>query len=198
MADSEQALVRRIQSGDTDAFAELVTGHHRSVYGIALSVTGDTDEAEDMTQSCFVDAFARIGELRDGRRFSSWLYAIARNRCRDWLRDRRRRPVLLSDPEQLGVADLPELPQEPEARVLAESRRDEVRAVVRGLPPEYRSVVALRYVAELSFDEIADALGVSASAARVRCHRARRMLEDRLEALERIGQEDGTQKLQAN
>lgn len=104
MADSGHALVRRVQNGDTDAFTELVTGHHKSVYGIALSVTGDTDEAEDMTQSCFVDAFARIGELRDGRRFSSWLYAIARNRCRDWLRDRRRRPVLLSDPEQLGVA----------------------------------------------------------------------------------------------
>jgi len=180
MPHSDNGLVQRTQSGDTAAFAKLVAGHQKAVYGIALSATEDAEEAEDLVQASFVSAFTRIGELRDGRRFGAWLYAIARNKCRDWLHDRPRRPALLSDTSgltELGGTD-PAL--DPEMEALAGISRGEVRTAVRGLPAEYRAVVVLRYVAELTYDEIAEALSITPVTARVRCHRARAMLEQRL------------------
>lgn len=75
----EQRLVNRARRGDARAFEELVLTYQRAVFALVSALTGENDEAEDLTQDCFVQALQQIGELRDGDRFGPWLYAIARN-----------------------------------------------------------------------------------------------------------------------
>ena len=180
MPAPEEHIIQRVREGDTEAFGDLVASYQGPVYRIAVSTTGDTGEAEDLTQTCFVDAFLRIGELRDGHRFAPWLYAIAHNRCRDWLRKHSRRPVLLGDPSELLGANVPEFPGNPEQHVLASAHHERIRTAVNGLPTDYRAVVELRYIGELSYAEIAQALGIKVSAVKMRWHRARKMLQERL------------------
>lgn len=180
MSAPDEHTVQRVREGDTEAFGDLVASHQGPVYRIAVATTGDAAEAEDLTQSCFVEAFTRIGELRDGHRFAPWLYAIAHNSCRDWLRKHSRRPVLLGDPPRLRSADAAELPGNPEHRVLASVRDEPVRRAVNSLPADYRAVVVLRYIGELSYAEIAEAMGMKVSAVKMRWHRARKMLQERL------------------
>lgn len=180
MSASDNGLVQRVREGDTGAFDCLVASYEKAVYAIAVATAGNGPEAEDLTQTCFVEAFSRIGELRDGHRFAPWLYAIAHNRCRDWLRQRSRRPILLGDPSTLRGNSPTELPTNPERAVLVSERNATIKAAVDALPPKYRLVVLLRYVGEVSYDEIAEVLSVSVSTAKVRCHRARKMLRQRL------------------
>ena len=116
MPASDDAIVQRVCAGDTEAFGHLVVGHRKSVYSIAAATTGDADEAEDIVQSAFVEAFRRIGELRDGHRFGSWLHAITRNMCSDWLRRHSRAAALFGDPSKLqsvAPAELPDPPHNP-------------------------------------------------------------------------------------
>lgn len=180
MSVPDEHIVQRVREGDTEAFGGLVASHQGPVYRIAAATTGDAAEAEDLTQSCFVAAFTRIGELRDGRRFAPWLYAIAHNSCRDWLRKHSRRPVLLGDPSKLRGADPSESPNSPESHALAAARDEPVRRAVNSLPSDYRDVVVLRYVCGLSYAEIAETMGMKLSAVKMRWHRARKMLQERL------------------
>ena len=149
-------------------------------YALVSGITGENDEAEDLAQTCFIEAYKRLGELRDDDRFGSWLYAIARNKARDWLRRRAHSPDLVGDPSRLSARDPAELPTSPEAEVLATVDDGAVRSIVGGLPAKYRTVVLLRCLGELSFAEIAEATRASRDAVAKRWHRARAMLRERL------------------
>lgn len=180
MREPDDAVVERVRKGDTEAFAELVAAYRKPLYALVSGMTGENDESEDLTQTCFVEAFRRLGELRDEKRFGPWLYAIARNRCRDWIRQQSRQPALVGDPSRLQPAARPELPTSPRSSAFEELQREAVETAVASLPPEYRAVVTLRYVGELSYAEIAQATGASVSAVAMRWHRARKMLKERL------------------
>ena len=180
MRRPEEHLITQVCQGDTEAFGELIVAHQNAVYAVVLAITGDIDTADDLTQTCFLEAFRRLGELRDRDRFGPWLHAIARNRSRDWLRQQSRAPDLSGDPSELRDAARHELPEDPQARALASERDEAVRRAVSTLSAEYRSVVLLRYIGELDYADIADALGISVSAVKMRWHRARIMLEERL------------------
>jgi RNA polymerase sigma-70 factor (ECF subfamily) len=174
-------LAERARRGDTEAFAQLVRTHQNAVFAIASAITLDSDSAEDLTQICFLEAFRRLGELRDGQRFTPWLHAIARNRARDWLRQQSRVRALSGDPSEPGSRWSQELPEDPQVAALATERNEAVKRTVYSLPREYREVVLLRYVGELNHAEIAEALGISVPAVKMRWHRARKILEQRLE-----------------
>lgn len=180
MREPDEVIVDRVREGDTEAFADLVSAYRKPVFALVAGMTGGNDEAEDVTQTCFVQAFSRLGELRDGRRFGPWLYAIARNRCRDWVRQRTRRPALVDDSSRPRNDSPSGLPTNPQDQVLASLRDEAVEAAVRSLPAKYRAVVTLRYVGGLSSREVAEAMGVSVSAAAMRWHRAKKMLRERL------------------
>ncbi|HJN14757.1 MAG TPA: sigma-70 family RNA polymerase sigma factor [Armatimonadota bacterium] len=180
MREPDEIIVDRVRKGDTEAFAGLVSAYRKPIYALVSGMTGENDEAEDVTQTCFVQAYSRLGELRDGHRFGPWLYAIARNRCRDWIRQRSRRPALVDDPSKLRSDSAPGLPTNPEDQALASLRDEAVASAVRSLRAEYRTVVTLRYVGGLSCPEIAEATGVSVSATAMRWHRAKKMLRRQL------------------
>ncbi len=178
MSTADLRVIERVRDGDTEAFSDLVARYQKAVFGIAVSTTADVDEAEDLAQTSFIEAFARLGELRNGCQFGPWLYSIARNKCRDWLRARSRLPALASDPSGLRSPDAPELLSTSRWGAFRPSWTDGIGAALAALSHDYRTILLLRYVADLSYEEIGQALSLSASAARVRCHRGRSMMRE--------------------
>jgi RNA polymerase sigma-70 factor (ECF subfamily) len=181
VADAAE-LMGRAQRGDRAAFDEVVRIHHRLVYAHARRVLGDEEAAGEVTQDVFVRAW-RYRASCDPARVGAWLLGIAANRARDALRARGARPAPLEEPERVAAGG--------DAGLAAFARgalREEVARAVDALPPEQREVVALRYLSDLSYEEVAAALGLSVGAARMRALRARDALA---RALARLVAESG-------
>lgn len=175
----------RAQRGDRAAFDEVVRVHHRLVFGYARRVLGDDEAACEATQDVFVRAW-RYRASCDPARVRSWLLGIAANRCRDALRARGHEPAALDDPAALPGRDDGGL-----SGLARRWVRDEVARAIDALPPEHREVVALRYLSELSYEEVAAHLGLSVGAARMRALRAREALARALARLVGSGSDVG-------
>ncbi|CAN5495986.1 RNA polymerase sigma factor [soil metagenome] len=187
--DAMAALVVRAQSGDDAAFEELVTATHVETYTLARRLTGDDDDARDVVQEAYLRAYRSIGRFRGEARFSTWMYRITAN-CASTHVGRRRRHRHDELLEEMVVVDTdPDL--DPAAQADASDLRDRVAVALEELPPKLRAVVVLRDVYDLPHEAIAAELGISESAAKVRLHRARKKLKDRLfPAREGAGEED--------
>jgi len=165
------ALVRRCLDGDTSAFNAIVERYQRVLFTVALRFLGDRDAAADAAQNAFVHAFEKLDTFDPARRFFSWIYRIAINECLNAKRAARPTEPI---PETLAAgADPFELFEEAE-------RRRRVQAAIMTLPPEYRAVIVLRHFAGLSYDEIADAVGVASSVVKSRLYTARQRLSQML------------------
>ena len=162
-------LLERAARGDRAAFDALTRDFFAPVFGYARRALGDEDLAVDVTQDTFVRAW-RSRTSFDGRRGSAraWLFAIAANRVRDARRARGEAPAPLEEPGELPAGDPAGLDAFARGAL-----RAEVTAAVEALPPEQREVVALKYLADLSYEEVAQALGLSVGAAKMRALRAR-------------------------
>jgi RNA polymerase sigma-70 factor (ECF subfamily) len=160
-------LVRAAAMGDEAAFTELVARHHRDLLRVAYVICRDSALAEDSAQSAWAIAWRRIGDVRDPRQVRSWLVAVAANEARRTMRSRhpRIREISVADIELEGV---PDLGSDPLADGIAKA---DLRRVLASLDPTDRALIALRYVAELSSDDIGRALGMSSSGARGRLSR---------------------------
>jgi RNA polymerase sigma-70 factor (ECF subfamily) len=157
------ATVRLAATGDEAAFTRLVEHHHASMAKVAYVITGDVEAARDATQAAWAIAWRRIGSLRDPGQVRAWLVAIAANEARQAIRrSRRSGPVLdiSAALDQRGAGD----PADSIATV------DLARAL-RGLAPDDRALLALRFAAGLDSGEIASQLGISASGVRSRLAR---------------------------
>jgi len=168
--DAEDAdLVRRCVAGDTAAFAPLVERYQRPLFTVALRMLGDPDEAKDAAQDAFIKAYRKLSTFDQSRRFFSWLYRILVNECLNARRARRPGEPIRDD---VAAGANPE-----DLFDRQEQRQQLLRAIVL-LPLEYRQVIVLRHFTELSYDEIADTLGISTSVVRSRLYTARRRLGD--------------------
>ena len=166
--DAEDAeLVRRCIQGDTAAFTPLVERYQRSLFTVALRMLGDADEAKDAAQDAFVKAYRKLATFDPNRRFFSWLYRILVNECLNLQRARRSREPISDD---MAAGSSPE-----DLFDRRQQRQRLLRAIVM-LPLEYRQVIVLRHFTELSYDDIADTLGISTSIVRSRLYTARRRL----------------------
>jgi len=177
-------LVERTLAGDLGAFDGLVGMYEKRVYNLALRLTRTTSDAEDATQEAFLRAFRGLKSFRHGSSFFTWLYRIAANCAITRVRSRARRARVesaLVSPEEDGNPDPPDPKAEtpPEAVARAERVRL-VRAAIGSLSPESRTVVVLRDMEGLAYEEIAGVLNESLSAVKSRLHRAREALAARL------------------
>ena len=146
--EQEAAIVRKVLKGDTNAFETLVLEYEKNVYNIALRMTGNSEDASDMTQEAFIKAFNSLQSFRGDSKFSVWLYRIVSNVCLDFLRSRNRRPTVSLSVEdddgedtQLDVADES---QSPELLLDRKLTRESVRRGLDSLPPDYRQILLLR------------------------------------------------------
>jgi RNA polymerase sigma-70 factor, ECF subfamily len=170
----DEALVRRAQRGDMEAFAGLVAEHQRFVYNLALRALGDPAEAEDVSQEAFVRAWRALPNFRGQAQFRTWLYRIVINLCYNRLPRLRRDLTVLGDEAAEAVPD--EVLADPAGRVEDEERRAFLHRQIEVLPESYRLLVTLRFQQELSYDEIASALSLPLGTVKTGLSRARARL----------------------
>ena len=178
--EQEATIVRKVLGGDANAFETLVLEYEKNVYNIALRMTGNSEDAADMTQEAFIKAYNSLQSFRGDSKFSVWLYRIVSNVCLDFLRSKNRRPTVSLSVEdddgedaQLDVADES---QSPELLLDRKLTRDSVRRGLDSLPPDYRQILLLREIQGLSYDEIAQALSLEVGTVKSRIFRARKRL----------------------
>jgi RNA polymerase sigma-70 factor (ECF subfamily) len=177
--DNDNAVIRDVLDGNPEAFGLLVERYQRPIYNLMLRTTGTAHTAADLAQDTFLRAYEHLERFHPGARFFSWLYAIGMNRARDWLRASgiRRETGL----EVLDGQDFQGNPGDQQERLAERLDLERVHRAVARLPLEYRETVLLRYHEDLSLQEVAETLGISLSAAKMRVHRAldtvRRALE---------------------
>ncbi|MCC6731249.1 MAG: sigma-70 family RNA polymerase sigma factor [Chthonomonadales bacterium] len=172
-AEVEDRLAVRCRLGDPSAFDELVARYQARLYRFAMRALQNRGEAEDAVQETFVRAYRGLGSYRPDGYFASWIYRIALNECRRRLRSRRPTGALET------VSACAEGPT-PEQAALDDERHRRVRGAVDALPEPHRVVVTLFYFDEMSVEQIARTLSISAGAVKVRLHRARERLATRL------------------
>ena len=162
------------RSGDHAAFARLVEATHRETYALALHLTGCPEDARDVTQEAYLRAFRGLDGFRSDARFTTWMYRITANAAMTHAgRSRKHRHDELDD--DAPIVDL-RTEHDPALVADAGDMRDRLIAALGDLPPRLRSVVVLRDVYELPHEAIAEELGITVTAAKVRLHRARHRL----------------------
>src|SRR5215475_1673275 len=183
MASTDEELVARSIGGDLDSFNQLVLRWERPIYALAYRVIGREEDARDVCQETFLRAFRALGGFRGQAKFSSWLYRIALNLCRDWVRRQRRTPVVQL-PEDIDVVELAASrePSEPIEELVA--RRDLTRVVEKAmarLPEEQRTAIILKEYHGLTFQEIADLVGCPLSTVKTRLYQGLTVLRRELD-----------------
>src|SRR3954453_23982371 len=182
MTWTDEELVARSIGGDHDSFNQLILRWERPIYALAYRTIGREEDARDVCQETFLRAFRALPRFRREAKFSSWLYRIALNMCRDWVRRQRRTPVVQL-PEDVDVMELAaaRARTEPIEDVLA--RHDLTRAVERAmakLPEEQRTAIILKEYHGLTFQEIADLAGCPLSTVKTRLYQGLAVLRREL------------------
>lgn len=183
--DDDQRLAARARGGDLRAFEALVRRYERWVFTLALRLVGERSEAEDMAQEIFLKAYAGLAGFRGAARFSTWLYAIATHHCLNHLAARRRRAHLEISPEAPGgsqdqspsaVERAADGGPGPDALLEQREIQQAVRAALALLSDEHRVILLLREIQGLTYEEIAETLGLEMGTVRSRLYRARQEL----------------------
>ena len=182
MTSTDEELVARSIRGDAESFNQLILRWERPIYALAYRTIGREEDARDVCQETFLRAFRALPGFRGQAKFSSWLYRIALNLCRDWMRRERRSPMMQA-PE--GV-DLMELAAETEPSESIEdlvARQDLTEVVKRAmarLPEGQRTAIVLKEYHGLTFQEIADLVGCPLSTVKTRLYQGLTILRREL------------------
>ena len=178
-------LLERARQGRADAFSALVRRHDRYLYRVARSILRDHQEAEDVVQQTYLNAFTKIVDFRGEANLRTWLTRIALNEAL-WRKRRQRLHVALGeiDTAQERVRSQIYLSPMTQATPEGEAARSQIcqilESAIDDLPPAFRTVLVMRDVEEATVEETANILGIKAETVRTRLHRARNMLRDRL------------------
>ena len=183
--DPARQLIAKAQEGDRRAFGEIVTHYQRLVYNLAFRMCRDRSEAWDMAQEAFLRVFRNFGKYDPQRPFRPWLIRVATNVCLNWIRDKRPSMPTVSDVSHPEGGPLQAVDDaDPAAEAGGRDAAEVIRSAVAGLPPSYRVVVTLRYLEEMSYEEIANVLDLPLGTVKNRLFRSREMLKETLRHLE--------------
>ena len=181
--DPDSDLVCQAQSGNKDAFEELVRRHNRRIFGTLAGILGDLDDARDAAQEAFLKAFEHIGRFERRSKFSTWLTSIAVNTATESLRRRKATEPLdeiANNDEDFRPRQVQQWASDPEEILSASQRNSLVREAVLRLPYKYRVAILLRDISQFSTEDAAATLGLSISALKARVLRGRLMLRESL------------------
>ena len=179
MKNSDLQLIHLTLDGDDAAFTELVEKYQKQVHALVWRKIGDFHIAEEITQDTFLKAYQKLASLKKSQSFSSWLYVIAANCCRSWLRQKQLRKQLLEDKDiaHPDKATYSEYVHEENERITTETQRDVVKKLLAKLGESERTVMTLHYFAEMSCAEIGKFMGVSTNTIKSRLRRAQQRLQ---------------------
>jgi RNA polymerase sigma-70 factor (ECF subfamily) len=175
--DPDIELMLRFKRGDERAFEELVKKHTRGVLNLVYRYLGDASRAEDVAQDVFVKVYRARAKYQPQAKFSTWLYRIAVNHCLNEIRSRRSQPATAAP-----ANDLLEQPagDPPEGRLSRAELQEAVKAAIDALPENQRMAVLLARYEDMSYDQIAETMGMSLEAVKSVLHRAKESLKQSL------------------
>ncbi|GIN63325.1 ECF RNA polymerase sigma factor SigW [Robertmurraya siralis] len=176
--------IKQVLKGDQNAYAEIVEIYKDKVFQLCFRMLGNRHEAEDMAQEAFIRAYVNIASFNIDLKFSTWLYRIATNLCID--RIRKKKPDFYLDAEVSGTDGLTMYSQVPSDSALPEEEvesielHETIQREIAKLPEKYRSVIVLKYIEELSLNEISEILDMPLGTVKTRIHRGREALRHQL------------------
>jgi RNA polymerase sigma-70 factor (ECF subfamily) len=183
MTWTDEDLVARSRGGDVDSFNQLILRWERPIYALAYRVIGREEDARDVCQDTFLRAFRALPGFKGEAKFSSWIYRIALNLCRDWIRRQRRTPVVQM-PEDAEAVERIAL-RDPVESIEDLVARKELSAVVAEamavLPEEQRTAIILKEYHGMTFQEIAELQGCPLSTVKTRLYQGLTVLRRNLE-----------------
>lgn len=172
LQDADDAeLVKRSLAGDATAFESLIGRHQRGLYTVACRMLGNREDAADALQGALIKAFEHLDGFDSRHRFFSWIYRIVVNECLNMLRARRPEDALTPALAAVGT---------PYDKAASAQRARQIQDALMQLTPDARTVIVLRHYSELSYDEIAETLGVPSKTVKSRLHTARQKLGEHL------------------
>lgn len=182
MTTTDEELVARSIGGDQDSFNQLILRWERPIYALAYRTIGREEDARDVCQETFLRAFRALPKFRREAKFSSWLYRITLNLCRDWARRQRRTPVVQA-PEDMDLIEMAAAAEPSESIEDLVSRKDlahRVEELMARLPEEQRTAIVLKEYHGLTFQEIADLQGCPLSTVKTRLYQGLSVLRREL------------------
>ncbi|MCI3918652.1 RNA polymerase sigma factor SigW [Paenibacillus sp. TRM 82003] len=188
MQSIETRLARLAKTGDRGAFADLVELYKEKIYHLGYRMLGNRQEAEDITQETFLRVYRNLERYDESMKFSTWIYRIGTNLSIDRLRKRKATYSLDADVAGDGSGEgtdwygmLASEEPTPEGRVLLSETQRRIRDAIETLPKKYKSVVILKYLHDMSLQEIGDVLDMPVTTVKTRVHRGREFLRKKLE-----------------
>ncbi len=187
MPVSNGVLVKKSQEGDSLSFEELVKRYEKKIYNLAYRIMGNKEDANDILQETFLEAFRKLSSFKGKSKFSTWLYRIAVNLC--LMKKRREKkidevpldmPILTKEEDEIKGELRDDWSKNPLATLENKEVRKKLSKAIDSLPEEYRTVILLRGVNGLSNEEVAKMLKISLPAVKSRLHRARLFVRDQL------------------
>lgn len=194
MTTSDETLIKRILNGDALAFEQLVGRYEQKVFNIAFRMSGDREDALDLSQESFIRAYRALNRFQGQSAFSTWLFRIVTNTCIDALRKRKRQPVVvLSTDSSIETDDGEyqiEFPapsdQNPEELVLGTELREQLQYALSRLSEEHRLALVLRDVEGYTYEEIAEILEINIGTVKSRINRARLAMREEIGSMEQL------------
>jgi RNA polymerase sigma-70 factor (ECF subfamily) len=176
----DREIVGRVQAGDSGAFNTLVLRHQERIYAFLARFTGNAEDAADVAQRAFINAFRKIAEFKGDSAFSTWIYRIAFNQAVSFRRENRFRPSSLDARSEDGPAADPGEERNPTEHLESEETRKKVQQALELLEEEDRQIILLKDLQGHSYEDIAEILAIPKGTVRSRLHRARMDLKEKL------------------
>lgn len=178
--DPDLEFVRHSQRGDETAFGELVRRHQQPVFRFCVRILKNAEDAEDIAQETFVQAYRNIKKFRPKAKFSTWLFTIARNLSLNLIRDEKRgRRIMVSvDDDNAGVNLVDDAARRPDRLATGGETSELVRTAIDKLLPDHKTIIVLRDLEGFSYDEIAEVMNCRAGTVKSRLSRARQHLKE--------------------
>ncbi|MBA3395779.1 MAG: sigma-70 family RNA polymerase sigma factor [Deltaproteobacteria bacterium] len=188
MTELERTLLRRLRDRDERAFRELLEAHRDRVYNITYRMLGNRAEAEDVAQEVFITVFKTIDQFREESKFSTWLYRVTVNHCKNRIKylarrhDRDRDELDETSQQQNGaIAGTPPRTPQPDKALASAQMESILQDAIKTLDDDHRIVVVLRDIEDLSIEEICEITGLPDGTVKSRLHRARLALRKKLQ-----------------
>ena len=178
----ELEIIKRVLAGDANAFEEIVLANQKNVYNLALKMTKNDDDAQDISQEAFIKAYNQLGNFRAESKLSVWLYRLTYNLCIDFLRRKpKTNPISLNyddDSGDIAPLEIPDLRSLPEDSTIRSELRKSITESIKELPLKHREVIVMREISDMSYDDIATTLKINVGTVKSRLARARLKLID--------------------